>query len=84
MQDGHRFAPQTVRNGTLGSIDTNNSKVAEKIRTEHEYFARNAERMRYPLYRSYHLEIARTSHHRPVGFRFALRQPCHITYLQVN
>ena len=33
------------------SIDADNPDVAEKIRTEADYFARNAERMRYPQFR---------------------------------
>ncbi len=41
----------------LRSIDTANPEVAEKIRTEADYFARNAERMRYPKFRSQHLFV---------------------------
>ena len=41
----------------LRSIDTANSRMAEKIRTEADYFARNAERMRYPKFRRQHLFI---------------------------
>jgi len=39
------------------SIDADNLEVAEKIRTEADYFARNAERMRYPQFRSQHLFV---------------------------
>ena len=42
---------------SLRSIDTDNPEVAEKIRTEAEYFERNAERMRYPKYRRQHLFV---------------------------
>jgi hypothetical protein len=35
---------------SLRSIDADNPDVAEKIRTEADYFARNAERMRYPQF----------------------------------
>src|SRR6266508_1561122 len=38
----------------LRSIATDNSEVAEKIRTEAEYFERNAERIRYHKYRRQH------------------------------
>ena len=43
--------------GALGSIHTSNSQVAEKIRTEADYFERNAERMRYPKFRRQHLFV---------------------------
>jgi hypothetical protein len=42
---------------SLRSIDADNPEVAEKIRTEAEYFERNAERMRYPQYRRQHLFV---------------------------
>lgn len=42
---------------TLRSIDTANAEVAEKIRTEADYFERNAERMRYPDFRRQHLFV---------------------------
>jgi hypothetical protein len=42
---------------TLRSIDTANAEVAEKIRTEAEYFERNSERMRYPTFRRQHLFV---------------------------
>jgi len=41
----------------LGSIDSSNPEVAEKIRIEADYFARNAERMRYPKFRKQHLFV---------------------------
>lgn len=41
----------------LRSIETTNPEVAEKLRTEAEYFERNAERMRYPKFRSQHLFV---------------------------
>jgi hypothetical protein len=43
--------------GALRSIDTANPQVAEKIRTEADYFERNAERMRYPKFRRQHLFV---------------------------
>jgi hypothetical protein len=42
---------------SLRSIDAENPDVAEKIRTEADYFARNAERMRYPQFRHQHLFV---------------------------
>jgi len=33
---------------SLRSLDSSNAEVREKIRTESDYFERNAERMRYP------------------------------------
>jgi len=42
---------------SLRSLVTDNPEVAEKIRTEADYFARNAERMRYPKYRRQHLFV---------------------------
>ncbi|MBZ5729312.1 MAG: hypothetical protein LAP87_30595 [Acidobacteriia bacterium] len=41
----------------LRSIDSENPEVADKIRTEAEYFERNAERMRYPAFRRQHLFV---------------------------
>lgn len=41
----------------LRSIQTTNPEVAEKLRTETEYFQTNAERMRYPKFRSQHLFV---------------------------
>jgi len=40
---------------SLRALDTGNLEVAEKIRTEANYFERNAERMRYPKFRRQHL-----------------------------
>lgn len=42
---------------SLRSIDAEHPEVAEKIRTEADYFARNAERMRYPKFRRQHLFV---------------------------
>src|SRR5262249_676449 len=41
----------------LRSIHTTNAQVAEKIRTEAEYFERNAQRMCYPKFRRQHLFV---------------------------
>jgi hypothetical protein len=41
----------------LHSIATANPQLAEKIRTEADYFERNAERMRYPRFRRQHLFV---------------------------
>jgi hypothetical protein len=41
----------------LRSIDTAPPEVAKKIRTEADYFERNAERMRYPKFRRQHLFV---------------------------
>ena len=41
----------------LRSIESTNAEVLEKIRTEADYFARNAERMRYPKFRRQHLFV---------------------------
>jgi hypothetical protein len=41
----------------LRSIEASNQEVAEKIRTEIEYFVNNAERMRYPRFRKQHLFV---------------------------
>jgi hypothetical protein len=43
--------------GTLRAIKSSNAEVAEKLRTEADYFARNAERMRYPQFRRQHLFV---------------------------
>ncbi|HEX2713861.1 MAG TPA: ISKra4 family transposase, partial [Candidatus Acidoferrales bacterium] len=42
---------------SLRSIDSDNVEVTEKIRTEVDYFERNAERMRYPRFRRQHLFV---------------------------
>jgi hypothetical protein len=42
---------------SLRSIDIANPDVAEKIRTEADYFEKNAERMRYPEFRRQHLFV---------------------------
>ena len=39
----------------LGSIDSSNAELAEKIRIEAGYFEKHAERMRYPEFRRQHL-----------------------------
>jgi hypothetical protein len=41
----------------LRSIESSNAEVLEKIRTEADYFERNAERMRYPKFRRQHLFV---------------------------
>ena len=41
----------------LRSIKSSNPEVAEKLRTEADYFERNAERMRYPKFRRQHLFV---------------------------
>ncbi len=41
----------------LRSIDSGNPEVTDKIRTEAEYFDRNADRMRYPEFRRQHLFV---------------------------
>jgi hypothetical protein len=43
--------------GALRSIESDNREVMEKIRTEADYFERNAERMRYPKFRRQHLFV---------------------------
>jgi hypothetical protein len=43
--------------GLLRAIKSDNPEVAEKIRTEADYFERNAERMRYPKFRRQHLFV---------------------------
>ncbi|MDX1980456.1 MAG: ISKra4 family transposase [Bryobacteraceae bacterium] len=41
----------------LRSIESSNADVREKLRTEADYFERNAERMRYPKFRRQHLFV---------------------------
>ena len=41
----------------LRSIESANPEVLEKLRTEADYFERNAERMRYPKFRRQHLFV---------------------------
>jgi Uncharacterised protein family (UPF0236) len=43
--------------GALRSIESDNHEVREKIRTEADYFERNAKRMRYPKFRGQHLFV---------------------------
>ena len=43
--------------GALRAIPSSNAEVAEKIRTEADYFERNTERMRYPQFRRQHLFV---------------------------
>ena len=43
--------------GMLRAIKSSNSEVTQKIRTEADYFERNAERMRYPQFRRQHLFV---------------------------
>ena len=43
--------------GLLRSIESDRPEVAEKIRTEADYFERNAQRMRYPKFRRQHLFV---------------------------
>lgn len=42
---------------SLRSIQSTHAQVLEKIRTEADYFERNAERMRYPKFRRQHLFV---------------------------
>ncbi len=42
---------------SLRSIQTASAEVAEKLRTEAEYFRKNARRMRYPKFRRQHLFV---------------------------
>ena len=42
---------------SLRSTESTNAEVLEKIRTEADYFERNAERMRYPKFRRQHLFV---------------------------
>lgn len=41
----------------LRALKSDNPEVAEKLRTEADYFQRNAERMRYPQFRRQHLFV---------------------------
>lgn len=41
----------------LRSIDSDNPEIAEKLRTEANYFETNADRMRYPQFRRQHLFV---------------------------
>jgi len=43
--------------GALRSLDSSHPEAADKIRTEADYFQRNAERMRYPEFRRQHLFV---------------------------
>jgi len=43
--------------GALRAIESGNPEVVAKIRTEADYFERNAERMRYPKFRRQHLFV---------------------------
>ena len=43
--------------GALRSSASDHPEVAEKLRTEADYFERNTERMRYPQFRSQHLFV---------------------------
>jgi hypothetical protein len=43
--------------GALRSTDSSNPEVADKIRTEADYFERTAGRMRYPKFRRQHLFV---------------------------
>jgi hypothetical protein len=43
--------------GALRSIESDNPELIKKIRTEADYFERNAERMRYPKFRGQHLFV---------------------------
>jgi hypothetical protein len=43
--------------GVLRAIRSGNPEVAEKIRTEADYFERNAQRMQYPKFRRQHLFV---------------------------
>jgi hypothetical protein len=42
---------------SLRSVESTNADLLEKIRTEADYFGRNAERMRYPKFRRQHLFV---------------------------
>ncbi|MGB7025212.1 MAG: ISKra4 family transposase [Candidatus Acidiferrales bacterium] len=43
--------------GVLRAIKSDNTEIAEKVRTEADYFERNRERMRYPKFRRQHLFV---------------------------
>jgi len=51
------YVPPPRGAGEHGSIHAANPQVAEKIRSESDYFERNSERMRYPKFRRQHLFI---------------------------
>jgi len=59
MVQQHSLDKGKIKNLVLAlrSIDPANPEVAEKIRTEADYFERNAERMRYPKFRGQHLFV---------------------------
>ena len=42
---------------SLRGVETSNTELIEKIRTEAEYFEKHAERMRYPEFRRQHLFV---------------------------
>jgi hypothetical protein len=42
---------------SLRTIDSSNPELAEKIRIEADYFEKNTERMRYPVFRAQHLFV---------------------------
>ena len=42
---------------SIRSLSSDNPDVSEKIRTEADYFERNADRMRYPNFRGQHLFV---------------------------
>lgn len=43
--------------GALRAVKSENVEIAEKVRTEADYFERNRERMRYPKFRRQHLFV---------------------------
>jgi hypothetical protein len=43
--------------GALRAVKSRHPEVVEKLHTEADYFARNAERMRYPKFRRQHLLV---------------------------
>ena len=58
VEFGKRIYREALQRGwSLRSIATANPQLAEKIRTEADYFERNAERMRYPRFRAQHLFV---------------------------
>ena len=42
---------------SLRSITSAHAEVTDKLRSEADYFAKNAERMRYPIFRAQHLFV---------------------------
>ena len=54
LLDEGRIEPLVL---ALRSIHSTNAEVLEKLRTESDYFERNAERMRYPKFRAQHLFV---------------------------